>query len=98
MPLETPAMRCQSCGQAWQLTRLDEVNLIAPKFCPACGSPTLKHDANVMLEHAACFAAYHPKLVQLLYQTWRLNPDDENPSPMQRHQRFIDYIAAYMEE
>lgn len=91
---ETTTLRCQACGQGWQLHQTDVFNQLPAQFCPICGTPTLERDPSALALKAKCFTGVNAKLVELLYTTWRLDLDKDGA--MQEHKRFIDYIHAQL--
>lgn len=94
---EQITMRCQACGQGWQLVQTDVYNTLPPTHCPQCGTPTLVRDSQALGGGAACFANVSKQLVELLYREWRLPVIAERTTragAANRHSRFIDYLRA----
>lgn len=85
--------RCHTCGQGFNLARTDDFNRTEPRFCPWCGhTGNIKRAQSILsLTEAAVFVENEakPRLIQLLYQVWRGNPDKVEDLPA----RFIDYLA-----
>jgi hypothetical protein len=105
--LPVPTLRCQKCAQGWQISKTDVYNNLSPKFCPACGTPSLQRaderivksnhtGQTIFVEKVACFSGIDPELVQMLYQNWRYIDIKENPHVKLPH-RFVDYVKEALE-
>lgn len=80
---------CDDCGAVMLIRHEYQANLRPVKFCPVCGTANLKtHTAPLaQMLKAACFSHVDPRLVQMLYSVWAVDPDFKRLYP-----RFVDYL------
>lgn len=89
-------VRCNVCAQGFRIKRTDTYNKLEVKFCPICGTSSLKRETDKLGLGAACFTGINAKLVEMLYQNWSLFDKREDPNA-ELPARFIDYLKQQLE-
>ena len=82
-------LTCDDCGAVLLIRNEYSVNLNPTRFCPMCGTPTLRSHKAPLAEmlKAKCFAGVDARLVQMLYSVWAT---DEKLKAL--YPRFADYL------
>lgn len=84
---------CDECSQLFTIRLEGELNLAPPKFCPCCGTASLRKVKSAIAAclKGACFADINPQLVLLLYSQWA---QERAGGPHPSHERFVDYVTG----